>query len=291
LLKLKKTKKIDQDASLKASARRAKKMIKRLIYSNCFTWLKNNNKPYRPVTMTLTFAENIQDLKRANREFSKFILRLNYEINTLDGKNPKQNNLKYLAVFELQKRGAIHYHIIFFNLPFINNIYDKIKSIWGNGIINVGGTKKNLPNVNKEDKIKKIIEYFTKYIQKSIYDNAFPNQKKYITSKGLLKPQSVHVVETINYIKKLIPDDSLVFKYDGQKDYNEGTLELNFVKWMNVKHYDLSKYPKIRQRVENIILDYIIGDPRNIIEEKKQEDVPFKKAPKDEPIQIKLPDF
>ncbi len=71
---------------LKSSTRRAKRMIKRLIYSNSFKWLKANDKPYLPITLTLTFEENIQDLKQANYEFTKFIRRLNYETNGIEGK-------------------------------------------------------------------------------------------------------------------------------------------------------------------------------------------------------------
>ena len=58
--------------------------------------------------MTLTFKDNIQDVKYTNVEFKKFIKRLNYYLY-----NEKKQNLKYLAVWEKQKRGAIHYHIIF----------------------------------------------------------------------------------------------------------------------------------------------------------------------------------
>ncbi len=97
--------KANPEEILKSSARRSKRMIKRLIMSNSFRWFKDNGKSFLPITLTLTFAENIKNLKKANYEFTKFILRLNYEINGTEGKNLKQNKLKYLAVFELQKEG------------------------------------------------------------------------------------------------------------------------------------------------------------------------------------------
>lgn len=78
--------------------------------------------------MTLTFKDNIQDVKYTNVEFKKFIKRLNYYLY-----NEKKQNLKYLAVWEKQKRGAIHYHIIFFEFPFIN--INDLQRIWGNGFV------------------------------------------------------------------------------------------------------------------------------------------------------------
>jgi len=40
---------------LRFSTQRAKRQIKRLIYTNSFKWLKENGKPYKPITITLTF--------------------------------------------------------------------------------------------------------------------------------------------------------------------------------------------------------------------------------------------
>jgi hypothetical protein len=81
------------------SVHRTRTEIRRLINSN----------PQLNKFMTLTFAENITDLKQANYEFNKFVLRLSY-------KYPK---FEYLAVPEFQQRGAVHYHVIC-NLPFVH---------------------------------------------------------------------------------------------------------------------------------------------------------------------------
>ncbi|MGX7112794.1 rolling circle replication-associated protein [Gemella cuniculi] len=56
--------------------------------------------------MTLTFK--IQDTDFSNNEFTNFIKRLNYKLREV-----KKTMLKYIAVWEKQKRGAIHYRIIF----------------------------------------------------------------------------------------------------------------------------------------------------------------------------------
>jgi len=247
---------------LKSSCRRSKRMIKRLIYANSFKWFKNNDKPYLPITLTLTFKENIQDLKQANYEFTKFIRRLNYETNGIEGKDLKQSNLKYLAVFELQERGAIHYHMIFFNLPYIKNIYDKLRDIWGQGRIMVGGKEQNFKKIKNQDQLKKIIDYFIKYIQKSIFDNQFPGQKKYITSKGLLKPQEQYFEEVIDLIESEIPSNCLVYKRDGETEYNNSDINdtvgqpKNYLRWLNYWQYDLSNNPHAEDRINEILETY-----------------------------------
>ncbi|MFA5360190.1 MAG: hypothetical protein WC349_04520 [Patescibacteria group bacterium] len=240
---------------LKSSARRAKRNIKRLIYANSFKWLKKNNKPYQPITLTLTFKDNIINLKAANYEFTKFIRRLNYETNRIEGKKLKQSNLKYLAVFEQQERGAIHYHMIFFNLPYIENIYDKLRDIWGQGRIMVGG-KRKFEKIRNQLKLKKIIDYFIKYILKSIMENNFPNQKKYIASKGLLKPQTQYFEEVIKIVQNQLPDDTLVYKWDGEQEYLDGKESKNFLRWMNYWQYDLSALPELENEIDKMLCTY-----------------------------------
>ncbi|MGG0740940.1 rolling circle replication-associated protein [Niallia taxi] len=54
------------------------------------------------------------DIDFTNNEFEKFIKRLNYH-----QYQTKKQVIKYLATWEKQKRGAIHYQVIFFDFPFI----------------------------------------------------------------------------------------------------------------------------------------------------------------------------
>ncbi len=241
---------------LKSSARRAKRNIKRLIYTNSFKWFKSNGKPYQPITLTLTFKENITNLKTANYEFTKFIRRLNYETNAIENKALKQSNLKYLAVFEQQERGAIHYHMIFFNLPYIENIYDRLRDIWGQGRIMVGGKKRTFEKIKNQVKLKKIIDYFIKYILKSIMENNFPNQKKYIASKGLLKPQTQYFEEVIKIIQSKLPDKAFIYKWDGEQEYLDGQAAKNFLRWLNYWQYDLSDMPELEKEIDKILLAY-----------------------------------
>lgn len=122
--------------------------------------------------MTLTFKENIQDVKYTNVEFKKFIKRLNYYLY-----NEKKQKLKYLAVWEKQKRGAIHYHIIFFELPFIN--IDELQRIWGNGFVKIN----KIDVDSKDNRGRYVSKYFSKDIDEKDY-----KQKAFFKSQNLKKP-------------------------------------------------------------------------------------------------------
>jgi len=88
---------------------RTKKAIKLLLQSNTTQQSFEENTVDRPLFITLTFAENVQEIGTANKLFTLFVKKLNYQTY-----KTKKSVLKYLAVIEFQQRGAIHYHIIFF---------------------------------------------------------------------------------------------------------------------------------------------------------------------------------
>ena len=252
-----KTDKASAEDILKASARRAKKNIKRLIYTNCFTWLKDNGKYYKPVTLTLTFAENVTDLKTANYHFTKFIRRLNYEVNKIEGREAKLANLKYLGVFEIQKRGAIHYHLIFFNLPYIIDIYNRMRDIWKLGRIMVGGKDRKMISVRNRSKLIKVIEYFTKYIQKAIFENSLKHQKKYIASKNLKQPVEQYSEDVVYLIQNSLYDDLMIYHYDGEEAVANGTAEpIPYIRYLNYAQYDLTKNLKLNEKIDKMLADY-----------------------------------
>ncbi len=158
----------------KKSLQRSRSYVINLINSNNYYWKNALRDKYNPEFITLTFRENVQDLNFANREFSKFIQRLNYFIN----KNIK-GTLKYIGVVEFQERGSIHYHILFFNLPFIKMVYDELRKLWTHGSI-------NLKSVNQ---VKHIANYVCKYMIKGFEDTRLRNHKSYFTSRNLIKPR------------------------------------------------------------------------------------------------------
>ncbi len=68
--------------------------MRRLINANVNRYEDENFNNYKPVFLTLTFADNIKDISMANKEFRKFIKRLGYYIAN------KQTYLKYVVVPE-----------------------------------------------------------------------------------------------------------------------------------------------------------------------------------------------
>jgi len=177
-----------EDDDIRRSMHRAKQTIRRTINSNVDQW---NTKGETLKFMTLTFAENIQDAKIANKHFYDFILRLTYSLT-----KKKKRFLKYTVVVELQERGAIHYHVVFYNLPYVES--SRLDKIWGNGFIRINAIQEvdNLgayvvkylgkdlfitgDNVDEDEKMSKL-----KKIYALMKDR---NSKLHFSSKGLIKP-------------------------------------------------------------------------------------------------------
>ena len=122
--------------------------------------------------MTLTFKDNIQDITYTNYEFNKFIKRLNFGLY-----HDKKQKLKYIAVWEKQKRGAIHYHIIFFDFPYIN--LKKLQEIWGNGFVKIN----KIDVDSKDNRGRYVSKYFSKDIDEKNY-----KQKAFFKSRNLIMP-------------------------------------------------------------------------------------------------------
>jgi hypothetical protein len=145
--------------------------------------------------LTLTFSDNVNDLEVANYEFKKFIQRLNYEV---FGK--KGNELKYLCKPEFQKRGAVHYHVVIFNMPYVKSKI--IEDIWGNGFIKINRTKG----------VKNLVGYICKYLYKGIDDERMKGKKSYFTSRGLKDSMEIYDEELIERVKRVLDKKKLVYE-------------------------------------------------------------------------------
>ena len=123
----------------------------------------------------------------------------------------------------------------------------------------VGGKDRNFNKVKDQAQLKKIIFYFIKYIQKSVFENDFPRQKKYIASKGLLKPQENSFVEVVSLVESKLPSESLVYKYNGETEYNNSDpvdnigKPANFLRWFNYQQYDLSANPELDKEISQLL--------------------------------------
>jgi hypothetical protein len=148
-------------------------------------------------------------LKEANRYFADF----RRELVRRSG-----IKVKYLAVPEFQKRGAVHYHVVFFNLPFIEQhekVFEKFPELEKKKIFNFsmsdiwwyGDVKAILL-----DKAENVSAYISKYMGKSFEienGNRTYGEKLYFTSRGLFRP-----VDNFDekYIDNILNSDTIFIK-------------------------------------------------------------------------------
>lgn len=208
--------------------------------------------------LTLTFARNLQDLAEANKEFNLFIKRLKYYLKKIDEANEDvktdentedvkddeaieniedvktdetdenteddedKESLKYIAIWERQQRGAIHYHVILFNLPFVEA--KKLEEIWGNGFIRINLIEENKKEKGKKQSKKKqdkkasrtVSSYLTKYFTKDI-DDRVREKKAYFSSRNLERPKEQKQRLTADEINEILVDSEDILR---QKEFD-----------------------------------------------------------------------
>lgn len=204
---------------------RTKRRIRQLIYANSYQYFNVQKRPYKPVFITLTFADNIKSPKIANLLYTKFLKRLNYKLF-----NNKNSQLKYLTVIEFQKRGAVHYHSIFFNLPFINtNANEFISTIWDNGFI----------KINAINNIQHLSNYVIKYLTKAERDSRLDQKKFFFTSKKLIQPLEIYdkniITSIINQLPKNLDKTETQYKTYTGETINYYRYKLPDTKSFNIK--------------------------------------------------------
>lgn len=143
----------------------ARRRIQRLISANMEAWGE------MPKFVTYTFAENVTDISSANAEWLRYIRKA----------RQAYGQLRYLTVVEFQLRGAVHYHTIFFNMPYRRGLKHHIAKQWGQGFVKV----KALGKVND------IALYVSKYLTEDTSDERLAGKKAFFCSRGLHKPVEV----------------------------------------------------------------------------------------------------
>lgn len=157
--------------------------------------------------LTLTFRENMRNIDKANKEFTLFMKRL---------KNYLKSPLKYIATWELQLRGAIHYHLVLFSVPYIDN--KKLGELWGNGFIKINQIKGKV----KDDAI---ALYITKYLVKDL-ENKDRKKKAYFCSRNLKKPEEIKELLDYDEINEILIDENdLLFRKEFTVQEFQGTDE------------------------------------------------------------------
>ena len=184
---------------------RAKKNLRRLINANVGQY----GKEFTAKFLTLTFRDDVKDLDKANYEFKKFIQRLNYYCF-----GTKKANLKYTCVIEFQKRGAIHYHVIIYNMPYVKA--NDIANVWGNGFI----------KINKIDDVDNVGAYVSEYLGqaekgqgKDVADDRLQGKKSYFSSRGLFKPVEITDKKIVEQLAAALPLENLTYAADFENEH------------------------------------------------------------------------
>lgn len=168
--------------------------------------------------LTLTFAENMTNVKECNVLFKAFIRKL---------RNKYNSKLKYLAVIEFQDRGAVHYHVLL-NIPYIP--HKELQELWGNGFV----------FINAIEHVDNIGAYILKYITKNNNDIRLMGQKAYLISKNLRHPD-----EFINHNLKDFDkmENRVIKKYNLNclKPIYEANYSTELLGNCNYKQYNLER--------------------------------------------------
>lgn len=151
---------------------RARNEVRRLVLSN----FDKSSK-----FMTLTFRENLQDISEANKCFKEFLRSVNRHL-----KRKGKPNMKYVAVVEFQKRGAIHYHVIC-DLKGVNA--SRLWGFWKSATRQYDGGV-DIKNIRQVDNVG---AYVTKYMVKDLEkaDDRLVGKKVYQRSQNLDKPKQI----------------------------------------------------------------------------------------------------
>lgn len=174
--------------------------------------------------ITLTFEENITDIKKANKRFNYFINKV----------RRIKKDFAYISIPEFQKRGAIHYHLLT-NLECNSNLIPK-------------RPKKRLYNPNTKrykeleyydlkywddgfssaelmtEDIKKIVGYISKYMTKDV-DNRLFGYRRFFYSQNLNMPKDNYIdinnIKEYEFYQKKVQDKEVIYQneyinpYDG----------------------------------------------------------------------------
>ncbi len=174
----------------KIRSNRSKKIEERNIIRtklNCQRLAKANAKEWKSF-ITLTYAENMTNVKQAKKD-------LNFYIRNVRKKFP---DFKYIAIPEFQKRGAIHFHLLtniecgtdLVPLNPLIKLYNKDSKSWKEIIYyDLKYWAKGFSQAEPVDgDIKKIVGYISKYMTKYDFDERLFDFKRYTSSQNLIKP-------------------------------------------------------------------------------------------------------
>jgi hypothetical protein len=201
------------------------------VNTNAYAHKDYEGRILHPTFLTMTHAENITDVKYSNYEFLKFVQRVNYHQT-----GQKKSWLKYVATVEFQKRGAVHYHAILFNLPFVEKAV--LAKLWGHGFI----------DIRDISRVKNLGFYMTKYMVKNADDQRLSGHLSYLVSRGLNKPKVFYNLDIVNQLIKDFPIEA--------QERMRTDVDVPYLGKMDSLHFNLVKHPEVRKQVDEFIARY-----------------------------------
>jgi len=240
-ISLKKKKKRDPNRipdgqSLIISRKKTIRKMTNLINTNAWEWKKKNGKKFPPIFLTLTFGNEVTDLKIANRLFSESMQRYNYRL--FKGKD---KILQYVTVPEFMKNGRVHYHCLIFNLPFSFKNYDIARDVWGNGHVKMKAAyTRNAYWLSK---------YMSKYMLKACDDPRFFRKRKYFPSANLLRPI---VIKDRTMTKKIL---EVIQRTRPQERVKKITVDVDFIGFVDCYYCHLEENEDITDLLPELDLE------------------------------------
>jgi len=126
-----------------------------------------------PIFISLTYAGITSEIGQGREDFKAFSKRLTDRFG---------NQIRYICVPEWQKRGAIHFHALFWGLPTTLVRTERrtrlVATLWGKGFVDLKET----------DGHAKIASYLSKYMSKVFVDERLAGKKAYTTSRNIKRP-------------------------------------------------------------------------------------------------------
>jgi len=181
------------------NARRASVVFRRIVAANLGEFAC-------PVLASLTYAENMQDVRRGRKDFNRFARALRACFG---------GAVRYVAVPEFQTRGALHFHALIWGIP--SGVVEAerdtrlVAGMWGHGFIDLKNT----------DGSPRLASYLAKYLYKDYANPKLAGIRSFVVSRNCARPveESRVCYDGYNVFGCEISTGSLLREYKYQSQY------------------------------------------------------------------------
>lgn len=213
--------------------KRARKRVRNLINANVSIGEETDK------FITLTYADEMTDIKQGNKDIREFIRRLGWYV------KKNQGYVKYVAVPEIQQKrlkkfgvAVWHYHLITFNVPYVPA--EKLKKIWGHGFV----------KINRTSGVDNLGAYISKYMTKDGEEKRLRGNRSYFCSRGLNESFTVKCESGSEQEKEwehLLNDPTL---YDERYSAEYDTDHFGKVKYTQYRHINQLNLHTVKSSVK-----------------------------------------